>query len=231
MPATVAERLVDWNTARIHRLEPDAPNPRPVAGEPWCRALAAAHPAIRDEWQAFVEGGGELPLIDDFLGGWQGNIGGWWKTGGLISRGRPRAPLADVFPTTVATLLQVPHLLSAIWSVLGPGAELPPHTGKNAGALNLLLGVDVPPGAGHTFQDVPASLAEGGVVLFDDTLPHAAWNHSDRPRVLIMGDVRRPLPGPHGTVNGAVQWASYWLNPGYRNAIRRGGELHHALNG
>lgn len=231
MPASVAERLVHWNTARIHRLEPDAPNPRPVDDEPWCRDLVAAHPVIRREWQAFVDRGGELPLIDDFLDGWQGNVGGWWKTGGLISRGRPRAPLADVFPQTVAALLEMPDLLSAIWSVLGPGAELPPHTGKNAGALNLLVGVDVPAGSGHSFEGATASLEDGRVVVFDDTLPHAAWNPSDRPRVLIIGDVRRPLPGIDGAVNRGVQWASYWLTPGYRTAIRRGAELHHALNG
>lgn len=229
--AAAADRLVTWNTARIRRLEPDAPNPRPIDDEPWARRVKAAHPAIEAEWDAFTESGGRLPYIDDFLGSWQGNVGGWWKTAGLISRGRPRAPVADLFPRTVATLLEIPHLLSAIWSVLGPGAELPPHTGRNAGALNLLVGVHCPAGSGHEIEGVPVSVDGGRVVLFDDTLPHAAWNRSDEPRVLLIGDALRPLPGLDGAVNAAVQWASYRLTPTFRTAVRRGAELHHALNG
>lgn len=228
--SSAADRLVAWNTARIRRIDADAPNPQPVDAEPWARRVRAAHPAIRAEWDAFADGGGQLPYIDDFLDGWQGNVGGWWRTGGLISRGRPRSPLADLFPQTVETLLEIPHLLSAIWSVLGPGAELPPHTGLNAGALNLLVGVHCPEGSGHEIEGVPVSVDGGRVVLFDDTLPHTAWNRSDEPRVLLIGDVLRPLAGLDGAVNTAVQWCSYHLTPGYRRAIRRGAELHRELN-
>ncbi len=225
------ERLVAANTARIHRVDGDAPNPRPIAGEPWYDRVVGAHPAIRAEWDAFDAAGLRLPLIEEMLGGWQGNVGGWWRTGALISRGRPRAPLAPHFPATVAALLEVPGLLSAIWSVLGPGAELPPHQGVNAGALNLLVGVDTPPGSGHEIEGRPVSLDGGAVVIFDDTLPHSAWNHADRPRVLLIGDVLRPLPGLAGRANAAVQWASNALLPAYGAALDRNAELYHALNG
>lgn len=231
MRASTVQRLVAWNTERIHRIDATAPNPRLVDDEPWAQHLMAAHDQIRGEWATFTAAGGQLPLIDDFLGGWQGNVGGWWKTGALISRRRPRAPLADVFPQTVAALLGIPHLLSAIWSVLGPGAELPVHTGVNAGALNLLIGVDCPDGSGHDIDGTPIRLDAGRVVLFDDTLPHTAWNRSDRPRVLLIGDLLRPLAGFDGTINTAVQWGSDRFTPAYRDAIRRGAELHRTLNG
>lgn len=229
--ATAATRAVTWNTARIHRTDGAAPNPRRIEDTEWHRRLRDAHPAILGEWQAFTAAGGRIPHIEDLLGGWQGNVGGWWKAGALISRRRPRAPLAAHFPQTVAALLEIPDLLSAIWSVLGPGAELPPHAGVNAGALNLLVGVDCPEGSGHEIEGRALSLADGGPVIFDDTLPHAAWNRSDRPRVLIIGDVLRPLPGIDGRVNAAVQWASNHLTPGYGAALRRNTELYQALNG
>lgn len=224
-------RLVAANTTLVHRVDGDGPNPRPVSDEPWYARVVAAHDAIRAEWQAFESAGGRLPRVDEMLGGPQGNVGGWWRTGALISRRRPRAPLAPLFPTTVATLLEIPGLLSAIWSVLGPGAELPVHRGVNAGALNLLVGVDCPPGSGHEIEGLPVSLEGGAVVIFDDTLPHAAWNRSARPRVLLIGDVLRPLPGLSGRLNEAVQWASNSLVPGYRSALRRNAELYRALNG
>ena len=130
----------------------------------------------------------------------------------------------------MATLLTIPNLLSAMWSVLGPGAESPVHTGLNAGALNLLIGVDCPAGSGHDIEGTPVSLDGGRVVLFDDLLPQAAWNQSTNPRVVLIGDVLRPVPGVDGMVNTAVQWASGRLTPAYRNAVRRDAELHRALN-
>lgn len=229
--AGAVERLVAANTARIHRVDGDAPNPRLIRDEGWYGRVVGAHEAIRAEWEGFEAAGLRLPLIDEMLGGWQGNVGGWWRTGALISRGRPRAPLAAHFPATVAALAEIPGLLSAIWSVLGPGAELPPHRGVNAGALNLLVGVHCPPGSGHEIEGRPVSLDGGAVVLFDDTLPHSAWNRSDEPRVLLIGDVLRPLPGLTGRANAAVQWASNALLPGYRAALDRNAELYHALNG
>jgi aspartyl/asparaginyl beta-hydroxylase (cupin superfamily) len=227
----VVPRLVTANNRLVRWRDGDAPNPRPIAGEPWYDDVRAAHPAIRAEWERFVDGGGRLPLIDDLLAGPQGNVGGWWRAGVLIARRRPRPPLADLFPTAVRALLGVPDLLSAMVSVLGPGAELPAHTGDNAGALNFLLGVVTPPGAGHSIEDQPVDLDEGELVVFDDTLLHAAWNRSDEPRVLIIGDILRPMPAVSGRVNAVAQLARHRLTPAYSRSCRTGAELHVSLNG
>jgi beta-hydroxylase len=227
--AHVVSRLIAGNNARIRRVDGGAGNPRPE--EPWYAEVRAAHPQIRSEWDRFTAAGNQLPLIDDLLDGPQGNEDGWWRAGGLITRRHGRGPLAALFPETVATLLEIPELLSAMLSVLGPGAELRTHVGDNAGSLNFLIGVDCPEGSGHSFEGREILLGDGDVVVFDDTLPHAAWNRADRPRVLVIGDLLRPLPGPSRLPNAVTQWARHRLSPGYANAIERGAELHRALNG
>lgn len=229
------ERLVDHlvaaNNRRIRRVDADAPNPRPLDEDvAWCRDLRATHPAIKAEWDAFVADDGRLPLIEDLFGSSQGNVGSWWRLGPLISRRRPLPPLAALFPTTVAALSAVPDLLSAVWSVFGPGAELPPHAGINAGSLNFLFGVHCPDGTGHEIQGRSVDLEEGGMVVFDDNLEHAAWNRSEEPRVLIIGDLVRPLPGMTGRLNLGVQAALHHLTPHYQRSATTVAELHRALN-
>lgn len=228
--ADAVARLVEWNNRHVHTADPAPPNPRPIEHEAWYHGMRAVHPTILGEWRSFVSGGGRLPLIDSLLQGPQGNVGGWWQAGGLIVERRPRGPLAAAFPGTVAALLTIPGLLSAMWSVLGPGAELPPHAGTNAGALNLLVGVDCPAGSGHDIDGKQVSLDGGDVVIFDDTFVHSAWNRSDEPRVLLIGGVLRPVPGLTGRVNTLVQYAQHRLTPRYYRAIEVGAELHRALN-
>jgi hypothetical protein len=227
----LVSRLIALNNRNLRRVDPSAPNPWPVDGRRWVADLRAAHPAIRAEWEAFDSSGGRLPLIEDVLGGWQGNTGSWWRHGTLISRRRAMPPLAAVFPQTVAAFLAVPDLISATWSVLGPGTDLPPHVGDNAGALNFLYGVDCPSDSGHEIEGDRFRLDPGELVVFDDTRPHAAWNHADRPRVLVIGDLLRPVPGLSGRANAGVQFARHHLSPAYQRAARRNAELHRALNG
>jgi beta-hydroxylase len=228
---TVVSRLVAANNRRIRRVDADAPNPRPIDGEAWYADLRAARTRIRAEWDAFEAADGRLPLIEDLFGTDQGNVGSWWRLGPMISRRRPLPPLADLFPDTVEALLRVPGLLSAVWSVFGPGTELPPHTGENAGSLNFLLGVRCPAGAGHEIEGVAVDLAEGDLVVFDDNLEHAAWNRSDEPRVLVIGDLLRPLPRSADRANRGVQFALHHLTPRYQRSAAVTAELHRALNG
>jgi hypothetical protein len=222
--------LVSWNDTRVERVDGDQPCRYAIEGQGWYRDLQAAHPAIRDEWDAFRDGGGILPLIDDVLGGYQGHIGGWWRAGPFVSRRRPVPGLSDAFPTATAALLAVPGIRSAMWSVMGPRAGLPEHVGSNAGALRLLFSVDGGPdallwieGERHTFND-------GEGFLFDDTRSHRSWNPGPGERVLILADVDRPLPAPHRWVNGAVQVAHHLAIPRYRRTPARAAEVFAALN-
>ena len=216
--------VVARNNARVRRHATDrtAPNPRDLAGCTWNDHLEAAHRAIRAEWDAFEAAGGRLPRIEELIDEDQGNEG-TWRAGLLVSRGRPATALARRFPHTVQALEAVPGLWSALWSVLEPGAELHEHVGPNGGMLRYHLGVDCGGDAALRVGEVTVPYVDGRGILFDDTAPHAAWNHGPRRRVTLFLEVLRPVEGPARWANAAVQ-RLIALDARYRGAPARADE-------
>jgi beta-hydroxylase len=221
--------MLERNNARVRRADSGQPNPRSVADEAWYRDLVAAHPAIRAEWDAFTADGGDLPLIEDTLGAPDQNQGSYWKMVVLVAQRRPIPPLSAVFPRTTEAMLAVPGLRSACWSVLGPGGWIPEHTGPNAGCLRMLVGVDCGD-ASLTVSGSEARFADGEATLFDDTEPHAVTNPGDRPRVLLLCDLTRPVPGIAGLRNHGVQRLLHTMTPAYRGSAKRGSSHFATLN-
>lgn len=221
-------RLVESNNQRIHAASPRGDNPLDLDGIGWVADVERCHPAIRDEWTAFVDGGGRLPLIEDLISESQGNEGPW-RSGLLFHEGRPVAPLALEFPATLEALSQIPGLRSALFSLLEPGTELPEHRGPNAGVLRYHLGVSCPPGASLRVGNRVVRYRDGESVLFDDTELHSAWNRGDAQRVTLFCQVDRPLSGRAALANAAVQKV-LGLDHRYRAAPARAAAWHHALN-
>lgn len=223
--------LVAANNRRLAERADDRgqPNPRDLTGVGWNATLEAAHPAIRAEWDAFAASGAELPHISDLIAEDQGNQGAW-RAGLLVSKGRPATDLVRRFPVTMRALEGVPGLWSGLWSVLEPGAELPEHVGPNAGVLRYHLGVRCGDDAALSVGDVLVPYRDGVGILFDDTAPHAAWNHGPQRRVTLFLEVLRPARGTVDRANRAVQ-RLLALDPRYRRAAERADAWHHALNG
>lgn len=225
------DSLVRRNNARVERFDAAAGRPRRLSESGELAALRASSPQIRAEWDRFDGGGSRLPTIDDLLGGYQGHVGSWWRAGPIVMQGRSVRGLGDRFPMTVAALRRVPNLRFAMWSVFGPGTELPEHVGANSGHLRLLFGVDCGPSAWIRIDGRQYAMRDGDGVLFEDTLPHHALNDSERPRVLLMCDLLRDLPPLPSVTNRLVQDLRYYLIPRYRCAAARAGEWDRALNG
>lgn len=224
----VLGRLVVGNNARIHAAEAGLPAVRPTDGLAWDVRLRSRWTAIRDEWAAFVASGHRLPLIDEVIDEHQGNEGPW-RAGLLISKGRS-CGIGPRFPMTVSALRRVPGMRSALWSVLEAGTELPEHNGPNAGVLRYHLGVDCGTGSALRVADTVVPYVDGESVLFDDTVPHAAWNHGSAPRVTLFCEIDRPLGPMASWRNRAVQ-AVISLDARYRLAPRRAEALDRRLNG
>jgi aspartyl/asparaginyl beta-hydroxylase (cupin superfamily) len=114
------------------------------------------------------------------------------RDGEIVAENAARCPktieaLAD-FP-----LVHVPNRSpSVLFSLLRPGARIPPHTGIVNTRLICHLPLLVPPGCGLRVGNDTRVPVEGKVWLFDDTIEHEAWNLSDRPRVILLFEMWRP---------------------------------------
>jgi ornithine lipid ester-linked acyl 2-hydroxylase len=93
-------------------------------------------------------------------------------------------------PKLAAILDSVPGIYTAGFSIVGPRTRLTPHCGEDRTLLRCHLSVDIPGDSGFVVGGVPLHWVEGKTIAFDDTLPHAAWNGSDREKVLLMIDFR-----------------------------------------
>jgi aspartate beta-hydroxylase len=181
--------------------------PRPFydpAGFDWAPALEAATVAIRGEVEALLTEGADFrPYVEgeknrperDFRG-LQGDPS-WtafylWKNGGLIEENAARCP------RTVEAMRRVP--LSAIgsrtpsvfFSLLRPGAHIPPHHGMLNCRLICHLPLIVPAGGWLRVGAETRAWEEGRLLVFDDSIEHEARNPAQALRVVLIFDIWRP---------------------------------------
>lgn len=171
---------------------------------PWLDTLEAATPAIRAElinvlkedsaFKPYVEGNPAQPQI-----GYLGllNNPAWsafylWKHGEIVAENAKRCP------RTVSALAEAPFALvrgrspSVMFSLLRPGARIPPHTGEVNTRLICHLPLIVPAGCTLRVGNDTRPLVEGKAWVFDDTMEHEAWNPSDQTRVILLFEIWRP---------------------------------------
>lgn len=130
-----------------------------------------------------------------------------WKTFFFVAYGLEVPANCRRCPETWQALLRVPGLVSACFSILERGKELPTHRGVNRGVLRYHLGVRVPSagdGCALIVDGQTRRWREGGSLLFDDTYPHSAYNHSNEHRIVLFADVTRPLRFPANMLHSLV---------------------------
>jgi aspartyl/asparaginyl beta-hydroxylase (cupin superfamily) len=115
-----------------------------------------------------------------------------WKDGELVAGNAARCP------KTMAVLERVPlprmrgRSPVALFSLLRPGARIPPHNGFINTRLICHLPLLVPDGCSFRVGNDTRVWEEGKAWAFDDTIEHEAWNNSDRIRVILLFEVWRP---------------------------------------
>lgn len=234
---------------RFREIDRNKSQPRDTQDLDWDRHLRSQWEPISEEWHAFRSAGGRLPHVEWVLTDADGLVeavqkplevaptgadslgrSASWEMGIFAGRnGRAETLLARHFPATLDALSRIPGLHFALWSVLAPGTEILEHCGPNPGVLRLHFGVDCPEGAAVTLGEHVVPSRNGETLLFDDTLPHGAWNRSDRERVVLFCEVIRPLPVPWHQLNKLAQ-VLVVLIPRFRAALRRADAWHVALN-
>lgn len=186
---------------------PELPNIEwaPREDFPWLDRLEAATDEIRDElkrvleednaFAPYIEAEPDRPFFDDH--GMLGNPN--WSAFYLWKAGAPVPENAARFPRTMAALADAPlckipgRTPSILFSLLTPGAHIPPHHGFMNGRYIVHLPLIVPEGCAMRVGSETRPWVEGKACVFDDSIEHEAWNRNlERLRVVLIFDVWRP---------------------------------------
>jgi aspartyl/asparaginyl beta-hydroxylase (cupin superfamily) len=171
---------------------------------PWLDKLEAATADIRGElvdilreesaFKPYVEANPRLPQTDpqEMLNNPKWSAFYLWKHGELVRENAARCP------KTVRALAEVPFAQlknrspSVLFSLLRPGARIPPHTGEINARLICHLPLIVPPNCALRVGNDTRAVVEGKAWVFDDTMEHEAWNRSSETRVILLLEIWRP---------------------------------------
>jgi aspartate beta-hydroxylase len=172
---------------------------------PWMAELEAKTPAIREEaLRLMAEGGAAIrPYVKQDSGTpenkWSGlNDSLDWGACFLWEYGIRNDAVCALCPETAAALEKVPQnhapgkAPTAFFSILKPGAHIPPHTGVTNTRAIVHLPLVVPDGCALRVGGETRAWREGEAFAFDDTIEHEAWNKSGEPRIVLIFDVWNP---------------------------------------
>ncbi len=176
---------------------------------PWLDALEAETAAITEDFSRVMaaERAELVPYIqypDDVpLRQWaELNRNKAWTAIHLVQNGLTIEANARHCPTVMALLagLDQPAIErrgpNAMFSLLAPGAHIPPHTGVANTRLVCHLPLIVPPGCWFRVGDDRREWEVGKAWVFDDTIEHEAANPSDALRVILIVDTWHPDLSP-----------------------------------
>lgn len=171
----------------------------------WVPALEAATAAIRDEvlalereggqFQPYLEKRSDIPALNQ-----SATLGSLdWGACYLWREGTPVEAVQRRCPKTVAAMSNLPlcrvpgQMPSVLFSRLAPGTRIEPHHGAVNTRLIGHLPLVVPEDCGALrVGNQQRAWREGELLIFDDSMEHEAWNHSQAPRIVLLFDIWRP---------------------------------------
>lgn len=177
---------------------------------PWIADLATKVPLIRAEADAIMRHHKAIPPFRDFAPGHERIVGeDDWRSFFFWGYGYPVPENLARCPETAAAVAQIPGLVSAIYSVLPPGAHIRRHKGVNKSIMTMHMGLRVPRDAENCWieaGDMRSTWQEGKAFVLDDTYPHEVWNKTDETRVILLVQFRRPMRWPGSLIGRGIIW-------------------------
>lgn len=188
----VVRRIYEKRIEAPAVLDPDLDFPN-------AKKFAARWEAIRDEAkQAKLE---TMPRFHDIMpeqADISANDGKDWRMLILKAYGVGVPENIARMPILAGLLAQCPEVKSAIVSFLAPRKHIPRHCGPFRGVMRFHLGLQIPkqvdgrPATIMMIDDQEYRIADGDILLWDDTFPHEVINNADEPRIALLLDVWRP---------------------------------------
>jgi aspartate beta-hydroxylase len=170
----------------------------------WAPALEAKTPAVQEELRAvladhvsfrpYLERNESQPHVKshDLVGNDDWGAFYLWKDGARVEENCARCPV------TAAAIADLPldylpgQAPSVLFSLLKPGAHIPPHHGLINTRLICHLPLLVPGPAWLRVGNRTHQWKEGELVIFDDSIEHEAKNEANETRVVLLFDIWRP---------------------------------------
>ncbi len=177
---------------------------------PVVRALESAFADIRREIDglAAAEFSPELETHLMKQGNW--DVFNFYERGQKNEKNRARCPTIARIIDSHDTLRTLAGVLYA--SRLTPGAHIGAHRGPTNIRMRCHLGIHIPAGdcalrVGNETQ----SWHEGKCLVFDDSLEHESWNHTNEPRIVLIVDLWHPelMPVEITFLEGLHRYGAY----------------------
>ncbi|MFP2903726.1 aspartyl/asparaginyl beta-hydroxylase domain-containing protein [Pyxidicoccus sp. 3LFB2] len=169
---------------------------------PWHKQLEASFPQIKEEMLRTVQVKANLEPYSstyDVSGGILGTQEAspevlnefWGATFFYKYFARVDAKCA-LCPTTAKLIDSVGVAREALFSVLEPGAHIPPHSDRMNFVTTCHLGLLIPDNCALRVGTETRQWEEGRCFFFDSSFEHEAWNRSNSRRVVLLLDVWHP---------------------------------------
>jgi len=175
----------------------------PVEDFPWLGELLTAWREIGNECRTVMASSTQLspyvraedhapdswsPLVDQRA----------WSALHLYRRGQRCESACQQCPTTAELLASLPMVRyagtspEAFFSILEPGAHIPPHYGLANIKLTVHLALEIPPHCGIQVGLQRRNWETGKVLIFDDSFLHEAWNRGAGKRAVLIFEIWHP---------------------------------------
>jgi hypothetical protein len=107
---------------------------------------------------------------------------------------------AERLPTLKHIVSLFPEVIILHVSIFYPGTTLIEHRGPSRAVHRYHYGLKIPEGdVGLKIAGFDVKWKEKEGFIWDDTLPHSAWNHTSEPRIVIFADIFRDLSSINAT--------------------------------
>jgi hypothetical protein len=177
-----------------------------VSKFPWREEFESRYQDMRDEAEALLADTADFaPYVTRSSQVPQGNVYGllenpdWsslylWNSGKPIPENAARCPRTFAAVDELVPQCHIGRMMPAVlFSLLKPGAHIPPHNGMLNVQNICHLPLVVPPNCRFRVGETTVNWQEGKLLAFDDTIEHEARNDSDRDRLILLFYVWNPF--------------------------------------